>query len=117
MSRKILRDRMKRAADQTPRLFSAQVYDIYPQYCRVMVQGSVNLVVAWFARNFQHRPDGVKIGGAVLCQYKLGNRGYIEVIGHGTTVPTPIAGSPTIVVPVGPDVIMTGCRVLAIPPI
>jgi len=117
MSRKIIRDRMQRAADHTPRPFNAQVYDIPSrEYCRVLVHGSANPVVAYFTRNVHHRGDEIKVGNAVLCQYKLGNRGQIEVIGHGTIVPTPIAGSPIPVIPTGPDAILTGCQVLAIPP-
>ena len=116
MTRKIIRDKMQRAATYTPRPFNAQVYDIpSPEYCRVLVQGSVNPVVAWFSRSTHHRPSELKVGNAVLCQYKLGNRGEIEVIGHGTVIPTPIAGSPTIVISTPPDAILTGCQVLAIP--
>jgi len=118
MSRRILRDRMKRAADATPRPFNAQIYDIpSSEYCRVLIQGSVNPVVAWFSRNVHHRPAELKIGNAVLCQYKLGNRGQIEVIGNGTVIPTYVAGTPAIVIPTGPDAILTGCQVLSIPPI
>jgi hypothetical protein len=118
MSRRILRDRMKRAADKTPRPFNGQIYDIpSAQYCRVLIQGSAIPVVAWFSRNTHHRPGELKIGNAVLCQYKLGNRGQIEVIGHGTVIPTPAAGAPEIVIPTGPDAILTGCQVLAIPPL
>jgi len=118
MSRRILKDRMRRVADQTPRPFNAQIYSIpSAEYCRVLVQGSINPVVAWFSRNMHHRPTEMKVGNAVLCQYKLGNRGQIEVIGNGTVIPTPIAGSPPIVIPVGADAVINGCQVLAIPPI
>ena len=116
MSRRILRDRMKRAANATPRPFNAQIYDIpSSEYCRVIIQGSVNPVVAWFCRNGVTRSGELKIGNAVLCQYKLGNRGQIEVIGNGTVIPTPVAGQPVPVIPVGPDAILTGLQVLAIP--
>lgn len=118
MSRKFLKDKMRRQADYTPRPFNAQVYDIpSAEYCRVLIQGSVNPVVAWFSRNSHRRPGEMKIGNAVLCQYKLGNRGQIEVIGNGTVIPTGIVGSPTVVIPVGPDAILTGLQVLAIPEI
>ncbi len=116
MSRRILKDRMKQQAYYTPRPFNAQVYDIpSTEYCRVLVQGSVNPVVAWFNRNMGHRPAELKIGNAVLCQYKLGNRGQIEVIGNGTVIPTPIPGQPTISIPTGEDAILTGLQVVAIP--
>ena len=116
MSRRILRDRMRREASYTPRLFSAQIYDIPSrEYCRVIVQGSTSLVFAWFSRNFRHRPDEMKVGTAVICQYKLGNRGQIEVVGNGTVIPTPIAGQPEPSIPVGPDAIISGLQVLAIP--
>lgn len=118
MSRRFISDRMNRAANATPRPFNAQVYDVPDAtYCRVIIQGSVNPVVAWFDRNICHRPEAIKIGNAVLCQYKLGNRGQIEVIGHGTVIPTPIAGQPTPVIPAGPDAILSGLQVMAIPPI
>jgi hypothetical protein len=118
MSRKILKDRMRREANYTPRPFNGQVYDVpSSEYCRVIIQGSVNPVVAWFSRNTHHRPGELKIGNAVLCQYKLGNRGQIEVVGHGTVIPTPIAGQPTPSIPVGPDAIISGLQVLAIPAI
>lgn len=116
MSRRLLKDRMRREANYTPRIFSAQIYDIpSSEYCRVIVQGSQSLVYAWFSRNFRHRPDEMKIGAAVLCQYKLGNRGQIEVIGNGTVIPTPIAGQPTPLTPSGADAILSGLQVLAIP--
>lgn len=118
MSRRLLKDRMRREAFYTPRIFSAQVYDIPSvEYCRVIVQGSTSLVYAWFSRNFRHRPDEIKIGTAVLCQYKLGNRGIIEVIGQGTVIPTPIAGQPTPAPQPPRDAILSGLQVLAIPPI
>lgn len=118
MSRKFVRDKMKREAYRTPRPFNAQIYDVpSSEYCRVLVQGSPNLVIAWFSRNMHHRPSELKVGNAVLCQYKLGNRGQIEVIGNGTVVPTPSAGSPVVVIPTPPNAILNGCQVLAIPPI
>jgi hypothetical protein len=115
-TRKFLRDRMNRAANATPRPFNAQVYDVpSAEYCRVLIQGSVNPVVAWFNRNICHRPDSIKVGNAVLCQYKLGNRGQIEVIGHGTVIPTYLTGQSQPVIPTAPDAILAGCQVLAIP--
>ena len=118
MSRRFLRDRMSRAANATPRPFNAQIYDIpSAEYCRVLIHGSATPVVAWFSRNFHHRPEGLTVGNGVLCQYKLGNRGQIEVVGHGTVIPTPLPGSPTITLPTPPDAILTGCQVLAIPPL
>jgi len=116
MSRRFLKDRMRKVADQTPRPFNGQIYDIpSAEYCRVLIQGSIIPVVAWFSRNTHHRPGELKIGNAVLCQYKLGNRGQIEVIGNGTVIPTPVAGSPVIGLPAAPDAILTGCQVIAIP--
>lgn len=118
MSRKYLKDRMKREANATPRPFSAQVYDIPSQeYCRVLVHGSVNPVVAWFSKSTFHKPPEIKVGNAVLCQYKLGNRGEIEVIGHGTVIPSLTVGAPVPTPPTPPDAILTGCQVLAIPEI
>ncbi|MFH2011674.1 MAG: hypothetical protein ABIJ37_03065 [Pseudomonadota bacterium] len=107
---------MNRAANYTPRPFNAQIYDVpSAEYCRVLVQGSINPVKAWFNRNTHHFPSELKVGNAVLCQYKLGNRGQIEVIGHGTIIPTPVAGSPEVIIPTPADGLLSGGQVLAIP--
>lgn len=103
-------------ADATPRPFNAQVYDVPSmEYCRVLVHGSDNLVIARFARNCRMKPIEMKAGNAVLCQFKLGCRGQIEVIGPGTVIPTHTANTPAIVIPIGPDAILTGCQVVALP--
>lgn len=118
MSRRIVRDRQKKTAYSTPRTFNAQIYDIPDAtYCRVLIQGATKPIVAYFSRNFRLRPEGLVIGNAVLCQFKTGNRGYIEVLGQGTVIPTPVPGAPTPVMPTAQDAILTGCQVLAIPPL
>ena len=130
-TRKFIRDRMTKSASATPRPFNAQIYQIPqetyydwmstipktrpPTYCLVLIQGSIVPVRAWFPRNGAMKPEALKVGNAVLCQYKLGNRGQIEIIGPGTVIPTVMSGSPQIYTPTAPDAILTGCQVLAIP--
>jgi hypothetical protein len=60
--------------------------------CRVKIQGSNELVVAWYPENWQKTPVFLKPGNAVRIAHVGGLRNRIEIVGHGLTVPTPVAG-------------------------
>ena len=113
MSRRFLRDRMQRAAYATPRMFNGQVYDVpAATYCRVVIQGTDTLVVAWFSRTGYHKPAYVVPGAPVQCQFKEGSRAFIEVVSPGTVIPTT---NLTITTPAAADALRTGCQVFALP--
>jgi hydrogenase maturation factor len=59
---------------------------------RVKIQGSNELVVAWYPENWQKVPVFLKVGNAVRIAHVGGNRSRIEIVSHGLTVPTPVAG-------------------------
>jgi hypothetical protein len=60
--------------------------------CRVKVQGSNELVVAWYPENWERKPVYLKPGNAVRIAHVGGVRNRIEIVGHGLTIPSPVAG-------------------------
>ena len=81
------------------------------QICRVKIQGSAELIIAHFPRNWKATPYWLKPGNAVRITHRRGVRGYTEVTGEGRAIPTPITGS---VFPEGEglsDGVIEGCEV------
>ncbi|NPU85558.1 MAG: hypothetical protein HPY65_13860 [Syntrophaceae bacterium] len=77
------------------------------------IQGSNNLITAYYPENWQQTPAWLKIGNAVRIAYTRGIRGRIEVVGCGLVVPTPVTGgsaSPGSQTPA--DAVMTGCNLV-----
>jgi hypothetical protein len=89
---------MKRSMDREIRYRSesrdAIVWDIDldERVCRVKIQGSNELVTAWFPENWQQSPVFIKKGNAVRIAHVGGERSRIEVVGWGLRIPTPVAG-------------------------
>jgi hypothetical protein len=59
---------------------------------RCKVQGSDKFVHAHYPRNWQTLPEYVRPGNAVRIAHKAGYKGFIEVIGHGRAIPSPVSG-------------------------
>jgi hypothetical protein len=99
--------------------FSAQVVEVLPSQrsAWVRIQGATEKVLVHYSLNWRLTPEHLKPGNGVLCGFREGSRGHMEIIGHGLVVPTPIAGSPAVVVPSAPDAILSGCQVIALPEI
>ena len=83
--------------------------DLANSTCRVKIQGSNTLVVAHYPRNWKAIPYWLKRSNAVRILHRSGNRGYIEVIGEGRAVPTPISGEALPPEETLPDGIVSGC--------
>lgn len=66
--------------------------------CNVKIQGSDELVTAHFPQNEARLMSFMREGNAVRIVHRGGIRGYMEVVGHGMAIPTPVAGEfhPTI---------------------
>jgi hypothetical protein len=91
--------------------------DTVSQICRVKIQGSSNLITAHFPRNWKTTPYWLKIGNAVSIRHRSGVRGYVEVVGEGRAIPSPVAGEgPLPDQQPLPDMILTGCRLFATSP-
>lgn len=67
----------------------------------VKIQGTNEMVVAHFPRNWKEVPYWLKPRNAVRIIWRGGNRGYIEIFGEGRAIPTPVEG------PTQPDVSST----------
>jgi len=84
---------------------------------RVKIQGSNELIVAHYPRNWKTTPYWMKPNNAVRILYRSGVRGYVEIIGEGRAIPTPISGS-TMPDPVGSaDGVISGCFVTETSPV
>lgn len=59
---------------------------------RVKIQGSNNLIIAHFPRNWKVTPYWLKPGCAVRILHRSGNRGWVEIIGEGRAIPQPVSG-------------------------
>ena len=62
------------------------------QMAQVRIQGSDTLVYAHFPRNWKRKPYWVRIGNSVRILHREGVRGYVEIIGEGRAIPTPVSG-------------------------
>lgn len=81
----------------------------------VKIQGSNQLIRAYYPENWEQTPNWLKPGNAVRITHTGGNRGRIELVGHGQFVPTPLSGSAGPALPSGQDAIMSGLQVIEIP--
>jgi hypothetical protein len=92
--KKILRNRMNAISQSKIETRDAVVWDVLPDQrkCRVKIQGSNNLIMAWYLENWEKTPQYLKPGNSVKINHTGGVRGRIEVIGHGSLIPTPILG-------------------------
>jgi len=60
--------------------------------CNVKIQGSNELVTAHFPQNEARLMSFMRKGNAVRVVHRGGIRGYLEVVGHGMAIPTPVSG-------------------------
>jgi hypothetical protein len=89
----------------------AILWDVLPdqRLCRVKIQGSNTLVVARYPENWEQTPSWLKPRNAVRIVHVGGERGRIEVVGHGRFIPTPVAGDTFPEVGTSGDGILSGC--------
>ena len=68
-------------------------YDDANMTVRCKIQGSDEYVVCHYPRNFRTKEEWCKRGNAVRIEHKGGSKGYLEVVGHGRAIPSPVSGS------------------------
>lgn len=112
---KLLRNRIRQMQDARVETRDAIVWSVNTtkRLCQVKIQGSNQLIYAHFPVNWEQIPVFLKPGNAVRICHTSGQRGRIEILGHGQIVPTPIPGqqaTPTI--PGLGDAIYTGCNLI-----
>lgn len=58
----------------------------------VRIQGSDELINAHFPQNQKVLPSFARQGNSVILRHREGQRGYVEIIGEGRAIPSPIDG-------------------------
>lgn len=77
--------------------------DTVNNIARVKIQGSNELVIAHYPRNWKAIPYWLKPGGAVRIIHRSGVRGYVELAGEGRAIPTAVTGASTPTTGTGAD--------------
>ena len=94
----------------------AIVWDILTadRAARCKIQGSDELVVACWPSSWSSQPIWLRAGQTVRIIHRGGQRGFVELVGLGQTIPTPISGdSPSRPdLPPDSDAIMSGGKVV-----
>lgn len=115
--KRFLSQRMKKETESRIETRDAILWDVLPnqRICRVKIQGTNQLIVAYYPENWEKTPFWLKPGNAVRITHKGGIRGKIELVGHGFVVPTPVAGGTLPTPGTSPNAVLTGCMVGQIP--
>ena len=115
--KRMIRGAADKVTKQATESRDAVLWDVLltERVCRCKIQGSSELVIARFPQNWAAVPEWAKPGQAVRISHRSGIRGYIEVVGFGRAIPTPVSGSATPTPKTPNDVILAGCLLKAIP--
>jgi len=115
--KRLIRGAADKATKQAVESRDAVLWDILlpERICRCKIQGSNELIIARFPQNWATVPEWAKPGQAVRISHRGGIRGYIEVVGFGRAIPTPVSGSATPTTGTPDNAILTGCLIKAIP--
>lgn len=111
---KLLKSKVQQQIDYRTETRDAIVYDTIPldRIARVKIQGSDTFVYAHYPMNWETTPVWLKQGNAVTIRHTAGNRSRIELVGHGSFIPTPVpggTGTPSSVV--AGNTVMDGCQI------
>jgi len=113
---RIIHSQVRREISIRQELRDAIVYDIDStnKYCRVKIQGSDKYIKAYYNENWGSSPEWLKPGNAVRITHPGGNKGRIEVVGHGLLLPTAIPGG-NVTPPAAtlPDAVLSGMALMA----
>ena len=114
--KRLLRGATDKATRQAAESRDAVLWDVLltERVCRCKIQGSSEFVIARFPQNWATIPEWAKPGQAVRIAHRGGIRGYIEVIGFGRAIPTPVSGNATPTPSTPADAILAGCLLKAI---
>lgn len=115
--RKFIKSQVQKQIADKVESRNAIVWDIDPiaRLARVKIQGSSQYVTVYYPENWEQTPFWLKPGNAVAIRHTGGIRGKIEIIGHGRCIPTAVSGGNLPDIENGPDAVLTGCNVIAIP--
>jgi hypothetical protein len=81
-------------------------------YALVKIQGSNNTIKVHYPRNWKVTPTWLKRGNAVRIRHRSGAQGFIELVGHGRAIPSPVEGDQLPTPTELTDGIVTGMQIL-----
>lgn len=120
LGKKFLRNSIERRIADHSETREGVVWLVYPELrlAEVIIQNAVNKVMAHYPLNLTNTPDWLKEGNSVKINHVGGVRGRKELMGPGSTIPTPIAGGSVILPPAAlpADTIFSGMEVTALTP-
>lgn len=90
--------------------------DTTSKVVNLKIQGSDTLYVAQYHQVLTAVPYYCKVGAAVRIRHRRGNKGYVEVVGTGRAIPTPVEGSGLLPDMNLADMVLTGMQVSATDP-
>lgn len=85
------------------------------RYVRVKIQGSNELIVAYYPDAWGYTPDWLSEGRAVKIAHTCGTVGRIEIVGKGYYIPSPVSGEMLPPIATGTDCVLSGCELRAVP--
>lgn len=77
-------------------------------YALVKIQGSNTTIKAHYPRNWKTIPTWLKRGNSVRIRHRSSDQGFVEIIGHGRAIPTPVEGGLLPTPPALPDGVLSG---------
>jgi len=115
--RRFLKNTLRSAAYARNDLRDAIVWEINSanRYARVKIQGTNELIVAYYPDAWGYTPDWLSEGRAVKIAHTCGTVGRIEIVGKGYYIPSPTSGEMLPPVAMGADCVLSGCELRAIP--
>jgi hypothetical protein len=83
--------------------------DFNNNFVYVKIQGSNKTIKVLWPQNLEQQPSWMRVGNAVRISFTGGNRGRLEIVGHGTYIPT---GGGALQQMVPEDAIMSGLVII-----
>ena len=115
--KRFLKNTLRSAAFARNDLRDAIVWEINSaqRYARVKIQGTNELIVAYYPDAWGYTPDWLSEGRAVKIAHTCGTIGRIEIVGKGYYIPSPVSGEMLPPVATGADCVLSGCELRANP--
>lgn len=88
-------------------------YDLVNRYAVVKIQGSSKQIRVFFPQNWTDKPSWLAVGNSVRISHTGGQRGRLEITGHGQYRVTPISGDTSPSTPTASDAVLSGGKLFA----
>lgn len=115
--KRLIQTSIRKGVSETIESKDAILWDHLPtqRLCRVKVQGSDDLIIAYYPEGWFKTPYWLKRGAPVRIAHRGGIRGRIEVVGLGQTVPMSVSDDSSPDTETPDDAVITGGQIMQIP--